>query len=493
MKLLAARVCAFVLGAAASLGVAAADLDAGVRAYRARDFDAAVAQLQPLAELGDPDAAFYLGSIHARDDSRHQDDYMAYKLLSRAARAGRVDASDALILMRAKGKVSLMFEGYALRPADKAGLEPLRQAALEGRFDTLGTENLTRLAVAYCEHMGLAEGSGPQRTVDRNENVHDWLQRAAEAGEPRAQFLLGMLYAGGQPCHGVSVKIDRALGLSWWRKAAAQGLLQAQRTIAAFVVRAREGIPADPKEGMEWLRQAAARDDAPAMAWLGIYHDKGYGVPRDAAQAMRWFRKAADLDDVTALDNLGDMLSAGQDVPADPVEAHALYRRAADLGDPYAQRRLAEIYTQGAGVEKSAERALQWRTASARGGDPVSQTILGQMYLFGRDAPRDPKAALDWLREGASRGQPQGLLLLGSVLEAAPDGLAKAWALYTLSDRAGEPRAAPRRNTIQARMSADELARGERLAADWRLDARQPGDWNWRALSLTATSPEDSF
>jgi hypothetical protein len=488
-----ARACALLLGAA-SFTAFAADLDAGVRAYRARDFDTAVAQLQPLAALGDPDAAFYLGDIHARDDGAHKDDDLAYRLLSRAARAGRIDARDALILMRAKGKVGLEPGAYALRPDEQARLAPLRRAALEGRFDTLGTDDLTRLAVAYCEHAAPLDPREPQPSAERTADVLDWLQRAAAAGEPHAQFLLGMLYAGDQPCHDVSARPDPALSLSWLRKAAAQGVLQAQRTIAALVLQPREGAPVDPKEGMEWLRQATARDDAPAMAWMGVYHGRGYGVPKDPAEAVRWLRKAAELDDVTALNNLADVLSTGQDTAPDPVEAHALYRRAAALGDPYAQRQLADIYAQGIGVEQDAQRALQWRTASARGGDEVSQTVLGQMYLFGRDAKPDPEAAMGWLREGASRGQPQGMLLLGSMLEEQPDGLPKAWALYTLAGRAGEPLATQRRDTIQPRLSADALARGKRMVAGWRMDTRLPGDWDWRAAeAATAVAPEDRF
>ncbi|MCH9053703.1 MAG: sel1 repeat family protein, partial [Proteobacteria bacterium] len=54
-----------------------------------------------------------------------------------------------------------------------------------------------------------------------------WYKQAARAGNPRAQYYLGLMYE-----RGINVKEDAATAASWFAKAAAQGHAEAQFKLA---------------------------------------------------------------------------------------------------------------------------------------------------------------------------------------------------------------------------------------------------------------------
>ena len=63
MRLSSARL--FLAGASLLLAQSCfADLKSGMAAYYAKDYAKAEAELRPLAELGDPDASYYLGEVY---------------------------------------------------------------------------------------------------------------------------------------------------------------------------------------------------------------------------------------------------------------------------------------------------------------------------------------------------------------------------------------------------------------------------------------------
>jgi hypothetical protein len=76
----------FVLLTAASAG--GHSLQAGLDAVRRADWPAALAELAPLADAGNPDALYALGVIHANGDGVATDPAKAEALLGRAAQAG---------------------------------------------------------------------------------------------------------------------------------------------------------------------------------------------------------------------------------------------------------------------------------------------------------------------------------------------------------------------------------------------------------------------
>ena len=104
----------------------------------------------------------------------------------------------------------------------------------------------------------------------------------AEAGEPRAQYNLGILYDEGR-----GVAVDREKARQWWRKAAAQDLPRALYNLATsylFGVEAED----DHAEGLKFMSRAAMLGLMRSQYVLGKIYLHGLGVKVDEAKARRW-------------------------------------------------------------------------------------------------------------------------------------------------------------------------------------------------------------
>jgi TPR repeat protein len=82
--------------AAFFVSAANADFDAGLAAYEAGDYAAALREWRPLAVEGDPDAQFYLGEMHLRGQGVARDFKKAADWLGKAAEAGHPRAQGML-------------------------------------------------------------------------------------------------------------------------------------------------------------------------------------------------------------------------------------------------------------------------------------------------------------------------------------------------------------------------------------------------------------
>jgi TPR repeat protein len=72
------------------------------------------------------------------------------------------------------------------------------------------------------------------------------------------------------------------------------------------------GVVKDEAQAVAWYRKAAAQGNVNAQYNLGVMYAQGRGVAKDKAQAVDWFRKAADQGDASALDAL-NLMSADRE------------------------------------------------------------------------------------------------------------------------------------------------------------------------------------
>lgn len=87
-------------------------------------------------------------------------------------------------------------------------------------------------------------------------NFADALQEfrpLAEAGQPEAQYYLGMLYGNGEGVHQ-----NDAQAAKWYKKAADQGLQPAQHNLGLLYILG-QGVPQDYTQAYLWLSLAAAQ------------------------------------------------------------------------------------------------------------------------------------------------------------------------------------------------------------------------------------------
>ncbi len=211
---------------------------------------------------------------------------------------------------------------------------------------------LTSALLAPPAVAGLAEGEAAFARRDWRTAARE-LQPLAEQGNARAQYLMG-----GIALQGASPgQTDEAGAIAWYRKAAAQGLPEAQRDLAFLLLNDK---PPKAAEAIVFYRQAAEAGDAESAYQLGSLYDRGQGVRPDAAQRNAWWRKAAERDYAPALLALAEMARTGDGMAKDDALAATYYRRAAEKGSGPAAAQLARALREGRGVQRDPVQAWEW-------------------------------------------------------------------------------------------------------------------------------------
>src|SRR5262250_1684755 len=99
-------------------------------------------------------------------------------------------------------------------------------------------------------------------------------------------------------------KTDYAKALRLARPLAEAGDPRAEAVLGSAYYRGR-GVPQNDSEAAKWFRLAADKGNAVARFTLGVMYGEGRGVPQDYAEAARWYRRAAEQGDAQAQYNLG--------------------------------------------------------------------------------------------------------------------------------------------------------------------------------------------
>ena len=117
------------------------------------------------------------------------------------------------------------------------------------------------------------------------------LKPLADAGNPRAQLHLGMLYYNG---HGVAENEKQAVELL--RRSAAGGNIDAMYQLGnvfTFGQQATNLVDDPDLEAAKWYHEAAVAGNRDAQYSLGLMFMSGKGVVKDAKEAEHWMQQAA--------------------------------------------------------------------------------------------------------------------------------------------------------------------------------------------------------
>jgi localization factor PodJL len=151
-----------------------------------------------------------------------------------------------------------------------------------------------------------------------------------------------------------------------------------------------DGVPANDGEAAKWLGRAAEAGEPVAQYRLGTLFERGRGVPADAAKAIRWYQAAANQGSRKAMHNLAVAYAGGNGVKKDYAEASRWFLKAALLGLSDSQFNLAVLYERGFGVPQNLVDAYKWYAIAAAQGDGESKTrlnaISGQLNAEARAA-----------------------------------------------------------------------------------------------------------
>lgn len=114
---------------------------------------------------------------------------------------------------------------------------------------------------------------------------HARIQAKAANGDAKAQYILGTLC---EAPHGTGSVAET---LKWYKKAAFQGLPEAQLALGLKYLHG-QGVTQSDDEALLWFRKAAEQGQPEAQFHLGNLYSEGRGAARDLVQADKWRRKA---------------------------------------------------------------------------------------------------------------------------------------------------------------------------------------------------------
>ena len=149
------------------------------------------------------------------------------------------------------------------------------------------------VGLCLCSPLYAGQNASPRQAGQSQASapVHDaeavaTFRRAAEEGNPAAQYLLADMYHQGR-----SVPRDDAEAVRWYRRAADQGVADAQFSLGLMYEKG-QSVPQDDSEAVRFYRLAAEQGLSRSQANLGIMHAQGRGVPQDYVAAHMWLNLA---------------------------------------------------------------------------------------------------------------------------------------------------------------------------------------------------------
>jgi len=332
-------------------------IDEGLAAYGREDYATAMRALQPLAEVGDVVAQFYVGSMYEDALGVDKDYRKAAFWYRKAADQGHAGAQHNLSFMYSEAnQVCPVCKGLGIaseRTCSKCkgygyGREAFTLKALLPRRTAVGPSVPSVIQ---------AEKRKPVRLSLESEMT------AAVMNE--AQKLISF---GWRPFESTPGKLFLVTSTDKTKKVTAQ-VWSAIYRIKVCGANQRVGSGAQDSQA-----QAKVQHN------LGIMYANGRGVPQDYQKAMSWYRKAADQGLAPAQLNLGNMYANGRGLPTDYQQAKFWYCKAADQGEANAQHNLGVMYVKGRGGPKDYQQAYFWSLLASMNGEIQSAKLRDLIY-----------------------------------------------------------------------------------------------------------------
>lgn len=230
------------------------------------------------AELGNADAQVVLGGFYFAGFGVERDEAKAARWFRLAAEQGHARAQVLL--------AGLYKEGRSVPQSDAEA------AKWFGRAKRQLADDPSKLDDYLSAEVLSAPETFPEKVAAYRAD--------AEAGDAMAQLALGIIYKEGKG----EVRHDAEQAKTWWRKAAEQGIVEAQVLLAKELYHHSKHDPQDFSEPLKWFRAAAEKGNAEAQGYLAVMYRFGQGQTPDPVMARMWFLVAEQLGNREAA-NLG--------------------------------------------------------------------------------------------------------------------------------------------------------------------------------------------
>ena len=307
--------------------------------------------LREAADLGNPSAAFEMGSLYEAGLGVKQNYAQAKAYYEAAIRHGHRNAHFNLALMLNNELVPFS----DLQQSRELMEVVAKQGDIEAQY-VLAT---------------LMESTLRDVAPQLDKSIY-WLGSAADKGHGKAQFMLGMHYLKGQ------------------------------------------NVARNPTTAFNLFNKAAQKGVAGAQFNLALMHEKGDGTAANLELAVRWYESAARLGNANAQQNLGIKYLLGEEIAANTPKALDLIGRAAHSGLRNSQLLLGQLYQSGyedkVGVDLS--KAEHWYLRAAKQGQPDAQYQLSLILL---DKESNDHSAKFWAEQAAAAGHQDAIKLIASL------------------------------------------------------------------------------
>jgi TPR repeat protein len=189
-----------------------------------------------------------------------------------------------------------------------------------------------------CYSAAIALGYPNLNSMEHFADSHVLMLYAAKGGHLQAEFNVAMEYFRGDG--GIT---NYSEGLRWMTKSATDEWPMAEYYLGLCYLNGEFQTPIDKREGVKWLRQAAADNCLLALQTLGAKLVTGTDMPLNHNEGIKWFRRGAELGDAKCQNDLGFALQNSETETPDLAEIAMWYRLAADQGLQTAHINLVRI------------------------------------------------------------------------------------------------------------------------------------------------------
>lgn len=258
---------------------------------------------------------------------------------------------------------------------------------------------IDRLSLLYL----LQDGTDVETDDTKNtEKTVKLFQRVADKGNPKAMYVLSLLYQ-----NGFYVKEDNDKAVEYLKKSAAKGYPEAEYSLA-YLYLTGMNVEKDYKKGVELMTNAANKNFPDAQNNIGMLYLKGEIVEKDLKLAKKWLEKASQNGNAMADYNLAVVYEAGMGVPVNEVKSGTLYKQSAELGYMPAYSKVIDMYATGKkGVTKNNEIARQWLDKAIENDDSDAMLMKANAYFYGNYGyAKDMALAKDWLEKARKMDNP---------------------------------------------------------------------------------------
>lgn len=215
----------------------------------------------------------------------------AFSLISQAAEKGYPTAEKYMGLMI---RIGMDRTGQITPPTSKGRTKRLADSTawLKKAADQGDPEATNYLAIEKAVEFGWSKDSYAgafdysNQFAKEKEEVFKLFQEAAKAGQPDAQYNLGLCYE-----LGVGTGADNELAKKWYLPAAEYGLPDAQFRLG-FLLELEKSADA-----LQWYKKAALQNYLYAEIALCRVYQEGFCIPANLPQAQYWYDKVRERPD----------------------------------------------------------------------------------------------------------------------------------------------------------------------------------------------------